>query len=402
MTPWRVWFIATLFFAFQFVLRLFPGLVMDETMILYGIDAEQFGQYAGMYYIGYAGMQIPAAWLMVRYPIGRVLGAAAMLCGLGAWLSGIGSNIYLLYVSRVLIGAGSAFAFLGVSEVLTQWFPKERYARMVGVTFTLGLLGAVYGGRPVAALIASSDWHLVLNMLAFIHVVIGAMIWFFVYSPNGSSIGSFQNYAAGLVTLARNKSLMILAVANMLMVGALEGFADIWGTSFFTKALSIDKPTASGLTSLIFVGMIFGGPILAQIARFLRSELTVLIGSGLILAMIFVVLLFNAGHASLSVLEGGMLFVGMLCCYQVLVFALGIQLASSPALLGLTTAFLNCINMCGGVIFHNIIGAMVASHANGAMPDLSDYVYGLTSIPLGALFGALLLIYLHIRKKGRI
>ena len=44
------------------------------------------------------------------------------------------------------------------------------------------------------------------------------------------------------------------------MVGALEGFADVWGINYIVMAYGIDKSSAAEVISFIPIGMIFGGP----------------------------------------------------------------------------------------------------------------------------------------------
>lgn len=54
-----MWFLPLLFFTGQFVLRLWPGLMMQDIMQQFKIDAVEFGLLASAYYYGYALMQIP-------------------------------------------------------------------------------------------------------------------------------------------------------------------------------------------------------------------------------------------------------------------------------------------------------------------------------------------------------
>ena len=396
-----VWFVATLFFAFQFVLRLFPSLVMEKTMVAYGIDAQQFGHYASLYYLGYSAMQIPAAYLLYRFLPSRVLSMAAFMCAISAWICAYTHLWQWLYFSRLLLGMGSAFAFLGVSEIITQLFDKDQYAKMVGITFTIGLFGAVYGGMPTANLLKVYDWQIVLSTLGGIQAVIAILIAFLVRVPAHSE-ASFSVFVGGLRHILSNPALMALAAANLLMVGALEGFADIWGVTYLMKAMAITKPMAAALTSLIFVGMIFGGPILAACSRFLNSELNVVLTCALFLVIIFVILLSQWLALNAFMVQALMLICGILCCYQVLVFSLGVRFMNRPELLGLTTAFLNCINMCGGVLYHNVIGQLLSwSHQSPNMSvgdySLADFTFALWSIPLGAMLGALILGFVSLR-----
>ena len=68
-------------------------------------------------------------------------------------------------------------------------------------------------------------------------------------------------------SLLSSPIIWLLSFGNLLMVGSLEGFADVWGVPYLTKAYGLEKGEAAGLVSFIFVGMLFGGPLLAYFAK---------------------------------------------------------------------------------------------------------------------------------------
>lgn len=396
--PWLMWFFPALFFAYQFILRLWPGLMMQPIMAQFSIDASQFGLLAACYYYGYAGMQIPVAMLLERYGPRRVLFVFSLLCGVATLLFSYTSHFALALLSRFLIGVGSAVGFLGVSKVISEWFPKAAYASMVGFSFTFGLLGAIYGGRPVSMLIATYDWKNVALTLALVAVFISLLTLCFLRSPMSAKPHSHLNgfeWKYLRLTLSSPK-LWGLACANLLMVGSLEGFADVWGVPYFMEAYELSKDSAAGVMSFIFFGMLFGGPLLAYLSRRL-SEYSVILICALGMAAIFVILLLS--HAFSMVWLSVLLFLmGLLCCYQVIIFAAGAKLVSIQAL-SVTVAFLNCVNMLGGSFFHTLIGKMMDAYWLGALAEnglplysKDAFQHALAIIPLCALLGALIIL----------
>jgi len=157
--PFLMWLFPLFFFSYQFILRLWPGLMMDQIMDQFAIDATSFGVLAACYYYGYAGMQIPIAVLLDWFGARYMVFLFAVICGLATILFTYSDNFYFALLSRFLIGAGSAVGFLGVSKVVSEWFSKEHYARMIGFSFTFGLMGAIYGGKPVSLLIETYNWE---------------------------------------------------------------------------------------------------------------------------------------------------------------------------------------------------------------------------------------------------
>ena len=47
--PFFMWLFPLLFFAYQFILRLWPGLMIDQIMEQFSIDASHFGLLAAFY-----------------------------------------------------------------------------------------------------------------------------------------------------------------------------------------------------------------------------------------------------------------------------------------------------------------------------------------------------------------
>lgn len=403
-----MWLFPLLFFAYQFILRLWPGLMMQQIMGQFSIDASHFGFLAALYYYGYSGMQIPVAILLERYSARSVICLFALICGLATLVFTYTNNWYLACLSRFLVGAGSAVGFLGVSKVVSQWFPKNRYGKMIGFSFTFGLLGAIYGGKPVSLLITNYSWQTVASVLAVAALLIGLTIYFFLSTPQRVSVEAENQFKLSYFkTLLSSPLIWLLAIANFLMVGSLEGFADVWGVSYLSTAFSLPKEEAAQLVSFIFVGMLCGGPLLAFFSHRLGNYF-VITGAGLCMALAFLILL-SITEYNWYCFVGLFFVIGNMCCYQVIVFAAGAELVS-PKLLGVAVALLNCINMLGGSFFHTLIGHLMDSTWAGEISQeglrlysLDSYHGSLVMIPYCAIIGACMTgfigIFLRYKQK---
>lgn len=406
--PYLMWLFPLLFFAYQFILRLWPGLMMHQIMEQFSINATSFGILAAFYYYGYASMQIPIAILLDKFTPRYVISVCAIVCGISNLLFTYTDNFYLAVMSRFLIGSASAVGFLGVSKVISEWFGREEYAKMIGYSFTIGLMGAIYGGRPVSMLIETYSWQNVAIALSFLALGIGMVTYLSLRSPNikKEMIAQEPNGIVAYKQIFTSPILWGIGISNFLMVGSLEGFADVWGIQYLVTAYHIDKSDAASLVSLVFFGMLFGGPCLTMFSRVIGNY-AVIAFCGIGMALIFLLLMTtNVYH---PVMLSVVFFVlGILCCYQVPVFALGANIVS-PNVLGVTIAFLNCINMLGGSFFHTIIGKIMDCCHTGNFSsdgikiyDLVSYQYALSVIPISACIGVLLIAISYIRTKNNV
>lgn len=405
--PLWMWLLPLSFFAFQFILRLWPSLLMSQIMHQFAIDASAFGVMASVYYYGYAGMQIPIALLLERYGPRYVIFACALICGVATWVFSSTSNWYFALISRFLVGVGSAVGFLGTSKVISEWFSKEDYTRMVGFSFSIGLMGAIYGGQPISFLVEDFGWKSVAIALSGISLAIGFLVLFFLRSPK-QPIGAVKSDPflwIDFKQMIASPTIWLLAIANLLMVGSLEGFADVWGVNYLMLAQGLSKSTAAQLVSMIFAGMLLGGPILAILSKKL-GHYTVIAGCGVGITLSFLQLLLSHSDYHWFAFAALFFFIGILCCYQVIVFAAGSDLVR-PEALGVTIAFLNCINMLGGSFFHTAIGFVMDSVWTGEAQEgirqysIGAYEQALMLIPICALIGAIMVATIGMRRKNR-
>jgi MFS family permease len=401
--PFLMWLFPVLFFTYQIILRLWPGLMMQQIMHQFAIDASAFGLLTALYYYGYAWMQIPVAIMLDRFGARYVVFGCAVLCGISVLVFTYTDNWYLACLSRFLVGVGSAAGFLGTSKVISEWFPKDQYARMVGFSFTVLMLGAIYGGKPINLLIENYGWQEVAFTLGCVPIAIGVSAYLFLRSPKNpqSHIEAESFKVTHFKKLLSSPVIWLLATGNFLMVGSLEGFADVWGVPYLMTAYSLNKSNAAELMSCIYVGFLFGGPLLAFLSKRLGNY-TVISLCGVGMALAFMVLLSNI-VGNWYGLAGLFFFIGILCCYQVIVFAAGADLVEAK-LLCVTVAFLNCMNMLGGSFFHTCIGLLMDVSWQGIMGEdgvrqytLESYGTALMVIPLCTLLGACMVGFLGVR-----
>lgn len=401
--PYLMWSLPLAFFTYQFILRLWPSLMMQPIMQQFSIDATSFGLLASAYYYGYAGMQIPVAILLDRYGARPIVFGCAVVCGLATLLFATTDSWIVALITRFMIGAGSAAGFLATSKVVSQWFSKEHYGRMIGFSFSVGLMGAIYGGKPIGILV--NDWggQQVALVLGGVSIAIGVLAYLFLRTPSAQTTSAEPFKLQDIKSLLTSPTIMLLAVANLLMVGVLEGFADVWGVNYLMTAFNVAKVNAAEMISFIFVGMLFGGPALAVLSRRF-GNFSVISLCGITIALLFSYLILIQASFDIYILASLFFVIGLLCCYQVLVFSAASDLVDARQL-GVTVAFLNCINMLGGSFFHSLIGFFMDLFWGGEMIDglrqygNESYTYALMLIPVCAVIGSVMVMIAALRAK---
>jgi MFS family permease len=200
-----------------------------------------------------------------------------------------------------------------------------------------------------------------------------------------------------LKQLFHSPTIWILGIINLLLVGPLEGFADAWAEPFLSKGFDILPDHALGLSSLVFIGLISGSPIVPFLGqRFGHRAAILWCALGIVgtFTLLFYMSLGQYISASPHWFIGGLLFfIGMCCSYQTNLLTMGRE-SVSPQLGGVAVALLNAWNMSGGTIFHTIIGFVLKNRPMATSSSMASVnnVIALSCIPLAALVGVVLLM----------
>ena len=398
---WVMWFLASIFYAYQYMLRVLPNIIMPDLMAKFHIDAAVFGQFSGLYYLGYAGMHIPIGLMLDRLGP-RIVMTVSILCTVLGLLPLIFSDVWIYpSLGRILIGAGSSGAILGVFKIIRMGFPESYFTRILGVSVTIGLLGAIYGGQPVQYLLHSWGWEMTLKMIAVAGLVLATAIYFAL--PAREALPENQsNIWSDLKTLSLQGKVFLVCILGGLMVGPLEGFADAWGTSFLKTVYDLTDGAAAGIPSFIFIGMCFGAPLIGYLAEKLGSYFVTILACAVLMAAAFVYLLF--GHPPASMLSMLFTAVGVLCAYQIIVIYKATTYVPER-LAAVTNALANMIIMSFGYFFHATIGGMMTFLWTGEMvadrPWYSPqvYAYSLSVIPVTLVVAAVGFMVLWYRES---
>ena len=87
-----------------------------------------------------------------------------------------------LGMGRGLQGFGSAFAFVGAIYVATVWCSPKRLALIIGLTTSVGMIGAIAGQAPVAAIAGEFGWQTVVRWGGLIGIGLGVVLLVFIPS----------------------------------------------------------------------------------------------------------------------------------------------------------------------------------------------------------------------------
>ena len=265
MIGWLVWGCAALFYGFQFLLRVSPGVISADVMRDLSLDACTTGTLFSWYYIAYAAMQIPTGVILDRFgPRRPLIIACFMLCA-GAALFGYAQSVPLLALARASMGIGSAFAFLSCVKLASLYFSQRILSILVGLTLSVGTIGGIAAGTPFRILVEATNWREANYILAAGSLVIALAAWLIIreneLNVTQRQASKSEPLLQGVMAVLKNPQTWIFGLYGFAMYVPLSGFADLWGTPFIAEAYKMDTTAAGGVSSLFYAGLCVGAPL---------------------------------------------------------------------------------------------------------------------------------------------
>lgn len=391
---WIVWLLASIFYAYQYILRVMPNIMYDDIISQFQIDATIFGQLSGIYYIAYSLVHLPIGVLLDRFGPKKVMPICILLMVIGLMPIIFAENWIYPLIGRALMGVGSSAAAICLFKIIRMIFAEKHFSRMLSFSVTIGLVGAIYAGGPLSDLCNLIGYQNVVRVFAIMGVVLSFLTyWIMPYIEKKSQ----ARILSDVKEVLSKPNVIFLSLFAGLMVGPLEGFADAWGSQFLKEVYSFDDALSSRLPSHIFVGMCFGGPILSLIAEKTGCYMATLILAGFVMTIGFFALI--SGEMSAFSMNIVFILIGMCCAYQILALY-KVSTYVRDEIVGLTTAISNMIIMSFGYFFHTMIGFIVSLMNES---DNSDaFIYGIAIIPIALSIGVVGLLFMGIKEKMKI
>ena len=267
---------------------------------------------------------------------------------------------------------------------------------MLSFTVSIGLIGAVYGGAPVAYMCASLGYKMVVTIFGVFGIILAGLC--FSLTPN-TTVSKPKSILFQLKSVLCNPKVLTICLSAGMMVGPLEAFSDVWGSTFLQRTYGFSSKNAGIFTSIIYMGMCVGGPLLSVIAKQKERYLETIMGAGTIMGLIFLSLIKQVFNFESMIVSFAV--VGVCCAYQIIAIYKASTYVSED-MSSLATAAANMIIMIFGYVFHTIIGLTMDYFGGVSQKTAWNASMSVIPIMLGVgVLGITFLLFLDKRSKVR-
>ncbi len=391
-TAYFIFFLAASFYLYEFILQVAPSVMAESMMQTFGVSGEGFGVISAFYFYAYAPAQLPAGVLYDRYGPRKLMTVAIILCALGSAFFASTDSILTACIGRFLIGIGSAFSFIGVLVLVSRWFPPYYFAILAGVAQLMSSVGAMFGEMPLAYLIQHVGWRNASFILSLVGFILAGFFWVYIRDyPHQQNQTKPQHYLRDewkrLIAVCKHAHTWIIGGYAFAIWTPIAVFAALWGVPYLQEKFQISVVVASGLCSMIWIGIGIGSPLLGWLSDKIESRRIALIISAALGLFATLILLYmpglTYGWAPLI-----LLILGLGAGGQTVSFAV-VKENNSPELVGTASGFNNLSVLIGGAIFQPLVGYILQHHTSGwhvvngvHIYDVNSYQTALLVMPL--------------------
>lgn len=287
--PWLVCFIASLFFFYEFIqMNMFNAISVD-LMRQFHLSGGVLSSLSAAYFWADVALLFPAGILLDRFSTRKIILSAMGVCVVSTFCFSIAPTFSIAYMAHFAAGLGASFCLLSCLMLASRWFPPRRLAVVTGLIVTMGMAGGALSQTPMALLAIHLGWR----GAVMVNSVIGLVFWvlMLIYIQERPSkpekdysrinkqpeqmpfkkgivlaFSNLQNWYCGLYTSFLNMPLMVIG--------------GLWGSIFLQQMHGMSMAQAATISSMLFVGTIFGSPAFGMLSDVLRSrKIPMLIGA---------------------------------------------------------------------------------------------------------------------------
>jgi MFS family permease len=383
--------IASAFLVFEMGIQTSFNVMNHQLMQAVNISTATLSLISAAYFITYTFMQIPAGLLFDRFNTKTMVTSAILICTAGIFLFASVHLIPSMILGRLLMGLGSACAFIGVLVVASKWFSARYFSFLVGLAQLLAAIGAAMGEAPLSALIHNQPWDKVMLNIAFLGLAIAALAFLIIprhkkqqdRAQHSESTSPFHSMMHNLGTIACKPNNLWIALYACLNWAPVLILAELSGV-IFLESRGFSASESSNLINFIWYGIMITSPLIGFLAaRYpMRIPLTRLCALMGVLGSLLAIYSPEQSYLTLAIC---MLLIGVASSGQILTFGL-IKDQNPAQMTGTAVAFNNMAVVAGGLIFQPLVGLILHYTLPFHSPDqtahlLSPYQWAFMFIP---------------------
>jgi MFS family permease len=260
------------------------------------ISDAQGGLLQSLFIVAYALACGPAGWLGDAGKRLRIVATGVFVWSVATVASGLAPTYGWLLLARAVIGIGEASYAIVTPSLLSDCYPAERRARILGVFYAAIPIGSALGYIVGGLIGESHGWRAAF----FVAGVPGAVLAFLLLLLTEPTRGALDGARSGatplglgpsLRALVSRRSYLVNTAAQIIYTFSMGGLAT-WMPTYFVRERGIPLASAASTFGLLlvvagFAGTLLGGRLSSAMARRCAGADFLVSGWSLVVSIVF-------------------------------------------------------------------------------------------------------------------
>lgn len=224
----------------------------------------------------YAVSQLVIGLLISRYGGYRVITFGSIIFAIGGLIFPLSHNLLFLYISRVLVGLGSAAFYLGVIQETRNVVSHNNFGIALSIILFIGYFGGIVANAPLVMSVDKIGWRntfVIIGIFAAVLTVLFFVFKFFIpkTKTNTEIKFNFEIYKSVL----KKRANLILYGFGCLNYGIYYLLQTVIGKKFLEDFCEITVLHSAVILSVMGALYAISGPILASVSKMLLNRRTI-------------------------------------------------------------------------------------------------------------------------------
>lgn len=309
------------FYIYDYFIQVSPSVITHELMKTWSLNVAQLGTLLSFFLVAYMAMQLPAGFLLSRFGVRKTMATMVFISSLGLLIFSLAHAYWLASFGRALMGAGCAFAYLGVLNLSAQWLPHRYYAMIAGVISLAGALGSSFAQAPMAYWSAHYAWKHIFLYTAVIGFLLSLLYWLVIRDNKDYQFNIKEEPPRWnmVFTLFRSKQAVTCFIISFCAWTPVIGIAGLWAVPYLVKVQQLDTQSVGEHLAFFWIALGVGSPLFGFITAHVKDfskPISVCFALG---ALGFVGFLIPCSH-NIWLLDISLVCLGLACAAQALSF----------------------------------------------------------------------------------
>lgn len=367
------WFLLSLFYSYQYLLRVYPSTFTNEIRGTFGFSAQEFATLTTYCIFVYSCLQIPFGILLDRVGIRWLILSAFGLCLVGQYIFTHAQSAAWARCGRIMVGIGSAPAFMSAVKMTSDAFSEKLCGIFIGITCTFGIIFLMVGNTLLKEYcLRIQDWQTAAQTLNVVGMLLFVLCLLSLSTHKSNAKEMSPNFWQACWSVVTNYHYLGYALLTICTCSIVTTLSDLWGNTFLITKFHLSDMQAVLYNQFTFAGFLIGATLIPALFRENTLRGVRVCSTGLII--LFILLIYGPDVWPSCILQLILFFLGLFGCADILCFTLAAQ-SSTPQTSGFIVGWMNTINMLGLTLLQACVAHTLDSHWSGLINDQGLRVY---------------------------